>query len=251
MAKKKTQQGGLESFGQQLLTRIEKSPVTQLVLAALFVAGIIACAASITTKTQIAVAVSAIIVFLALKRFNNIETIRVLYLILAAFLSVDYFYWRTFTTLGFNDLLSFSCALVLYLAELYGFVVYILSIFVNIDPLDRKPIPLKKDAPSELPTVDVMIPSYNEDTELLEVTVLSALQMDYPKDRFNVYLLDDGGTDQRCNSSDPVLAAKAKKRREDLTALCAKVGPNTSPARRTSTPRLAISIARCIRPMAT
>ncbi len=60
-----------------------------------------------------------------------------------------------------------------------------------------------------------MIPSYNEDTELLEVTVLSALQMDYPKDRFNVYLLDDGGTDQRCNSADPVLAAKARKRREN------------------------------------
>ncbi len=224
MAKKKTQQSGLDSFSQKLLARIEKSPVTQLVLAALFVAGIIACAASITTKTQIAVAVSAIVVFLALKKFNNIETIRVLYLILAAFLSVDYFYWRTFTTLGFNDLLSFSCAIILYLAELYGFVVYILSIFVNIDPLDRKPIPLKKDAPSELPSVDVMIPSYNEDAELLEVTVLSALQMDYPKDRFNVYLLDDGGTDQRCNSPDPVLAAKAKKRREELTALCQKVG---------------------------
>lgn len=224
MAKKKPQQSGLDSFSQKLLARIEKSPVTQLVLAALFVAGIIACAASITTKTQIAVAVSAIVVFLALKKFNNIETIRVLYLILAAFLSVDYFYWRTFTTLGFNDLLSFSCAIILYLAELYGFVVYILSIFVNIDPLDRKPIPLKKEAPSELPSVDVMIPSYNEDAELLEVTVLSALQMDYPKDRFNVYLLDDGGTDQRCNSPDPVLAAKAKKRREELTALCQKVG---------------------------
>ncbi len=53
---------------------------------------------------------------------------------------------------GLHDLLSFSCAIVLYLAELYGFVVYILSIFVNIDPLDRKPIPLKKDAPAALPS---------------------------------------------------------------------------------------------------
>lgn len=210
-------------IGKKVLQRVEKSRATQIILALVFIAGIIACAASISTRTQIAVASCALIVFLILRRFNNIETVRVLFLIVAAFLSIDYFYWRITTTLGFNDLLSFSCAMILFFAECYGFIVYILSIFVNIDPRERQPIPLPKDE-STYPTVDVMIPSYNEEPDLLEVTVLSALQMEYPKDKFTVYLLDDGGTDQRCNASDPVRASAARERRKELTALCEKLG---------------------------
>lgn len=213
----------VNSFWRALLARVEKSPVTQVLLAIAFVAGLLACAASITTRTQIAVAVTAIVAFLILKRFNNIETVRVLFLIIAAFLSIDYFYWRTFTTLGFNDPLSFTCAIVLYLAELYGFIVYILSIFVNIDPLERQPVPLPENE-DLFPTVDVMIPSFNEDPELLEVTLLSALQMDYPQKKFTVYLLDDGGTDQRCNVEDPALANIARQRRKTLSALCERLG---------------------------
>ena len=205
------------------VARVERSPATQMVLAVLFVAGMVGCAASITTRTQIAVACAAIVAFLILKRFHNIETVRVLFLVIAAFLSLDYFYWRTFTTLGFNDTLSFTFAILLYLAELYGFVVYILSIFVNIDPLDRPIAPLPEDQ-STWPTVDVMVPSYNESPELLEVTLLSALQIDYPEEKFIVYLLDDGGTDQRCDSDDPVLSSAARARRKELKALCEKLG---------------------------
>lgn len=213
----------VKGFSKGLLARVEKSPVTQVVLAVAFVAGMVACAASITTRTQIAVAVTAITAFLILKRFHNIETVRVLFLVIAAFLSVDYFYWRTFTTLGFNDPLSFTAAILLYLAEVYGFIVYILSIFVNIDPKERQPVPLPEDE-SLLPTVDVMIPTYDEDPELLEVTLLSALQMDYPSNKFTVYLLDDGGTDQRCNVEDPAKANAARQRRKTLTALAGRLG---------------------------
>ena len=207
------------------VARVESSPVTQVIVALVFVAGMVACAASITTRTQIAVACTAIVAFLVLKRFYNIETVRVLFLIIAAFLSVDYFYWRTFTTLGFNDPLSFTFAILLYLAEVYGFIVYILSIFVNIDPLERQPVPLPEDQ-DLLPTVDVMVPSFDEDPELLEITLLSALQMDYPQKKFQVYLLDDGGTDQRCNADDPERANVARNRRKTLTALCERLGAN-------------------------
>lgn len=212
-----------DDFWLSLMRRVEQSPATQVVLGLLFVAGMVACAAVITVHTQIVVAVVVICTFLVLKQFNNIETVRVLFLILAAFLSVDYFYWRTFSTLGYNDPVSFTFALLLYFAEVYGFVVYILSIFVNIDPLDRKPVPLPEDE-SLLPTVDVMIPSYNEEPALLEVTVLSCLQMNYPKSKFTVYLLDDGGTEQRCNAEDPELANAARNRRKTLTAMCDKLG---------------------------
>ncbi len=213
----------LSGLWRGFVTRVETSPVTQVLVALAFVAGMVASAASITTRTQIAVACTAIVAFLILKRFHTIETVRILFLIIAAFLSVDYFYWRTFTTLGFNDPLSFTFAILLYLAEVYGFIVYILSIFVNVDPLNRQPVPLPKDE-ELLPTVDVLVPSFDEDPELLEVTLLSALQMDYPRKKFIVYLLDDGGTDQRCNGEDPTRANAARLRRKTLTALCERLG---------------------------
>ncbi len=192
-------------------------------LAIAFLVIMVTCASSITTRTQISVAVVSMAAFLVLRYFNEQETVRVVFLILAAFLSVDYFYWRTFTTLTYHDPVSFLFAMLLYFAELYGFIVYGLSIFVNVDPLERQPLPFSKDN-EHLPTVDVMIPSYNEDPELLEITLLSALEMEYPKDKLKVYLLDDGGTDQRCRSEDPEFAAAARHRRKELQALCARWG---------------------------
>lgn len=194
-----------------------------VVLSAIFLVVMVSCASSITTRTQISVAIVAMAAFLVLRYFNEQETVRVVFLILAAFLSVDYFYWRTFTTLTYHDPVSFLFAMLLYFAELYGFIVYGLSIFVNVDPLDRKPLPLTKDE-GLLPTVDVMIPSYNEQPDLLEVTLLSALDIDYPKHKINVYLLDDGGTDQRCKSEDPEFAAAARNRRMELQSLCSRWG---------------------------
>ena len=181
------------------------------------------CASSVTTRTQISVAIVAMSAFLILRNFSKEETVRVIFLIIAGFLSIDYFYWRTFSTLTYHDPVSFVFAMMLYFAEVYGFVVYLLSIFVNIDPLDRKPHPLPADE-SLWPTVDVLIPTYNEEPDLLEITLLSAVEIDYPKDKLNVYLLDDGGTDQRCNSEDPELAAAARQRRLQLQALCRQWG---------------------------
>lgn len=194
-----------------------------VVVTLIFISVMITCASTITTKTQISVAGTALFSFLILRYFNEHETVRVVFLILAAFLSVDYFYWRTFSTLTFHDPVSFTFALLLYFAELYGFIVYLLSIFVNLDPLERRPFKLPSD-PGTLPTVDVMIPTYNENADLLTITMLSALSMEYPEGKLKVYILDDGGTDQRCHSEDRALAFAARRRREELQALCAQWG---------------------------
>lgn len=210
----------------KLLRLPENSPLRgwlPVLLTGLFLAIMVASASSITTRTQISVAVVAMAVFLVLRYFNEQETVRIVFLILAAFLSVDYFYWRTFTTLTYHDPVSFLFAMLLYFAEVYGFVVYGLSIFVNVDPLDRKPLKLPKDE-ALLPTVDVMIPTYNEAPDMVEITLLSALSMEYPKDKLKVYILDDGGTDQRCRSEDPELASAAKRRRLELQSLCQRWG---------------------------
>jgi cellulose synthase/poly-beta-1,6-N-acetylglucosamine synthase-like glycosyltransferase len=52
---------------------------------------------------------------------------------------------------------------------------------------------LRSTPASELPTVDVLIPTYDEDLEVLERTIVGAKSIDYPKTR--VWVLDDGRRD--------------------------------------------------------
>ncbi|WP_341235497.1 glycosyltransferase [uncultured Sulfitobacter sp.] len=51
---------------------------------------------------------------------------------------------------------------------------------------------LRLRAPNDLPTIDIFIATYNEDIEVLEKTIAGAIALDWPKDRFTVYILDDG-----------------------------------------------------------
>ena len=78
-------------------------------------------------------------------------------------------------------------------------------------------------AGSDLPDVDVFIPSYDEDPTILAMTIAAARSMDYPPDKLKVWLLDDGGTDQKCADPDP---AKAR-----LSSTIPQVGAAESYAR--------------------
>lgn len=134
-----------------------------------------------------------------------------------------YVYWRTTSTLPpVNQLEDFIPGLILYLAELYNIGMLFLSLFVVAMPLPRR-----KSAPpipAEAPTVDVFVPSYNEEPELLATTLSAALAMDYPAGRLSVYLLDDGGTDEKCNVDNFVAASAARERRAALQTLCEGLG---------------------------
>jgi cellulose synthase (UDP-forming) len=44
----------------------------------------------------------------------------------------------------------------------------------------------------EWPTVDVFIPTYNEPLKVVKPTVLAALAIDWPPEKINIYILDDG-----------------------------------------------------------
>lgn len=152
-----------------------------------------------------------------------LATLRIGIVLLATFITLRYFYWRTTTTLEYDTLVSFLPAIVLYLAELYGITICLLGAFINILPLYRQVPPLPSDE-ALLPSVDILIPSYNESTELLEVTLLAATQIDYPRGKLTVYLLDDGGTDQRRNDPEPQVAQHSRQRHESLQALARRTG---------------------------
>lgn len=208
---------------QDTLVRWDQKGAVRGIALGLVVVAMVFFASNVTTATQLTIGVTGIVILTALRFLEKRFDTRILFLSIAAFLSIDYFFWRTFTTLTYYDLVSFTLAIILYLAELYGFIVYALSIFVNISPLDRKPVPLP-DNVDEWPTVDILIPTYNEEREILEITMLAALAIDYPEHKFNVYLCDDGGTDQQCNNSDPTKASRARARRIELQELCKNAG---------------------------
>ena len=148
---------------------------------------------------------------------------RKVFLALGTGIVLRYLFWRTTSTLPpVGDTLSFACGLTLYLAELYSIAMLFISLFVIADPLDRPAAPRLAEA--DLPTVNVFVPSYNEDADLLAVTLAAATALHYPADRFSVHLLDDGGTDAKCNQDNGVAAGAARRRRAELMQLSADLG---------------------------
>ena len=115
-----------------------------------------------------------------------------------------YAWWRVTTTLEFETLAQAVLGYGLLAAEAYTWLIVVLGFIQTAWPLKRAPAPLQ-GAPQSWPTVDVFIPTYNEPLSVVRPTVLAAMALDWPADRFKVYLLDDG-------------------RREEFRAFAAEVG---------------------------
>ncbi|WP_152048558.1 UDP-forming cellulose synthase catalytic subunit [Aureimonas psammosilenae] len=177
----------------------------------------------ISVEAQLAIALAAIGLVSAIYLLKLDGVWRHVFLALATAVVLRYAYWRTTATLpSSDDLVSFIPAMILYAAEMYCILFLFMSVFVAIDPLQRNRARALEDA--ELPHVDVFVPSYNESADILSLTLSAAKAMDYPADRLRVFLLDDGGTDQKRNGRDPRSAAEAQRRHVDLQALCGTLG---------------------------
>ncbi|MEL0028633.1 MAG: glycosyltransferase, partial [Perlucidibaca sp.] len=118
------------------------------------------------------------------------KTARVFLLTLSLIATLRYLWWRVTTTMPAEPLDLF-CALVLFMAELYAVIILLLGYFQTAWPLNRQTTDLPED-PADWPTVDIFIPTYNEPLKVLRPTVLAALGLDWPSERLNVYILDDG-----------------------------------------------------------
>lgn len=105
--------------------------------------------------------------------------------------SSRYLWWRWDSTLNWNDPLDLTFGLCLLIAEVYIWFVLLLGYFQSAWPLEREPRDLPDDL-LEWPTIDVFIPTYNEPLSVVKPTVYAAMAMDWPKDKINVYVLDDG-----------------------------------------------------------
>lgn len=131
-----------------------------------------------------------LLVAYSLKRVKG-QMATIVMITLSVTTSSRYLWWRYTETLNWDDPVALVLGSGLLLAETYAWLVLILGFFQTINPLERKPIPLPKDT-DLWPTVDVYIPTYNEPLSVVKPTTLAALSIDWPEDKLNVYILDDG-----------------------------------------------------------
>ncbi|MDX2229603.1 MAG: UDP-forming cellulose synthase catalytic subunit [Leptolyngbyaceae cyanobacterium bins.349] len=124
--------------------------------------------------------------------------------------TLRYLYYRTAYTLNFDGWLNTGFSWLLYGAEVYAVIGLFLSYFQTLKLKDREPVPLSSRPQDQWFKVDVYIPTYNEDVEIVRKTALAAMALDYPAEKKRVYVLDDG--------------RKFPERRQELQHMCDEVG---------------------------
>jgi len=116
-------------------------------------------------------------------------------IVMSVIASLRYMYWRLTESLGFVSPIDMMFGYGLVAAELYALLVLLLGYVQTAWPLQRRPHPLPAD--SRLwPSVDLYIPTYNEPLDIIRLTVLAAQAIDWPRDKLNIYVLDDGRRDE-------------------------------------------------------
>ncbi|WP_445395507.1 UDP-forming cellulose synthase catalytic subunit [Zobellella sp. An-6] len=114
-----------------------------------------------------------------------------LMIVLSTLISCRYLWWRYSSTLNWNSSLDLTLGLILLAAETYSWLLLVLGYVQTCWPLRRKPAPLPSDT-RRWPSVDVMIPTYNEPLAVVRTTVYAALGIDWPGDKLRIHILDDG-----------------------------------------------------------
>ena len=203
-----------------------RAGILQKVLAiGLIVAVFLLAAVRLSSENQLLLCIGMLVLlYLAgWARIVQPDWSRVGVVLIGTYVTLRYWMFRTMETIGYQSGWDFTFLILLYLAETYCICTYVISMFVNISPLTRKIPPLPSD-PERLPTVDVFIPTYNEDVDVVYVTATACTQLDYPKEKLNIYILDDGGTAQKLNDPDPQRAAAARKRADRLKSMATRLG---------------------------
>lgn len=174
----------------------------EMLLTLAFVAGLVILAPMIAVpfdwKAQAALGIGFVIFGIIVNRLVEARWVTFFLMALSLFATARYAYWRAANTLGIGtpgyhwfDLFITG---LLFLAEVYAWVVLVLGYLQTAWPLERKPVPLAQNT-GIWPTVDVYIPTYNEDLAVVRPTVMAALAMDWPREKLSIFILDDGVRD--------------------------------------------------------
>lgn len=180
---------------------MRRSQVRRALRAALAIAALLLLGALLTLplgwKEQAIFGTALIAAAMFLNRAFRSPTVTLTLMGISMFSTLRYGYWRTTQTwegiTSAGHLYQWDTAFVLLLlfAEFYAFTTLALGYFQTLRPLRRRPVPLRGHS-QHWPTVDVFIPTYNEPLSVVRATVMGALAMDYPANKMNVVVLDDG-----------------------------------------------------------
>ncbi|MBB5695081.1 UDP-forming cellulose synthase catalytic subunit [Muricoccus pecuniae] len=155
------------------------------VLATLFVITV-----PLNGEQQAVLTVLGIVAFLLIGRSAS-RRATVFLVLLSVSITSRYLWWRVSETIEFDNAFQAFLSLGLFMAECYAGALLFLSYVQLTYPLNRKPTALPPN-PANWPSVDVYVPSYNESLDIVRPTILACMNIDWPRDKLNVYVLDDG-----------------------------------------------------------
>jgi cellulose synthase (UDP-forming) len=175
---------------------------SRLVLTLLIVFGTFAAytviAAPLSLGWQVLFGVICLIAAMLLNRVEG-RLVSIGLMAFSTLLSARYIYWRLTESLDYSDpqydWVDVFFAFGLIAAELYAFTVLLLGYLQTLWPLQRAPVPMPRDL-TTWPTVDVMIPTLNEPIAVIRPTIIASMDMDWPRDKLRVMVLDDGKRDE-------------------------------------------------------
>ncbi|TGA98535.1 glycosyltransferase [Sporolactobacillus shoreae] len=115
-------------------------------------------------------------------------------ILLCCMISAIYLVWRIFFTLPGDGLANIIAGIILLATEFIGFLQMLIFYTLVWKPADQKTVPLERL--EKIPTVDILIATYNEPVSVLKRTIAGCLNLDYPPGLCTIYLCDDGGREE-------------------------------------------------------
>ncbi len=143
------------------------------------------------------------VILMAPRSLFGVRWFETLIVVALAFVLARYLHWRLWETVWPADLSTFTGMFVwfVFICELLswldaGILFSFLLRRTNQSPVaDWHEDRLRDMDPMDLPEVDVFIATFNEPFEVLEKTIAGAAALDWPAERLNVWVLDDGRRD--------------------------------------------------------
>ncbi len=152
----------------------------------------------LTWPQQAVLGLLTVLLAIWMDRSSSSYLVTLTLMLISMYATFRYGYWRISYVISFFldpgtqwSYLDMFFIILLVLAELYAFVILFLGYLQTLWPLRRTPVPLPEEI-DNWPAVDLLIPTYNEPLSVVRFTALAAMNIDWPADKLNVYILDDG-----------------------------------------------------------
>ena len=105
---------------------------------------------------------------------------------------VVYIFWRITSIPIDKGIISLILGAILFLAELLGLIAFLDFVYLFTKKYKLELKTLDDFEYGKIPSIDVLICTYNEPLSLLEKTIAACTNLEYPKDKLKIYVCDDG-----------------------------------------------------------